>query len=1422
MATLAADRLAQRHQREVATVAAGVTSVVVQTALGADPADISTWYWGAVDGLVSRIAFGYAQTRGSAMSFLPRHAALSGASGLEMVPGSMNAGALRTSLQVTGPVAFKTAIAGGADTEAALRSMATQMGGVADRTVRAGDRDVVERTATEGRGVVGWRRRLSGRACGFCAMLASRGAVYVSKASATVASRGTRYHDHCHCWAEPLYRREQEPAEVRLLQAQWSRVTAGHSGADARRVWRRHWETKATPAARRRFGVAEPSRRAAEVTRLAGDVDLSRLTVPELQAMARQQGIPGVAKMRKQELVDALGAPAPVKAAKAATKTAPAKATPRKLRPESSPMLTPEELSVYEARRAATAQLGLVGELAANGASARAVTSRMRTSLRRVNEDIVPVDAAGNVLAGSADAATARYVWRRPGGDVDLSLPMPRAWAGDEILAAEFEAASRMARTAVAVERAARAGDDILAAARAASPVKAAKAARGGTMTPTYAQRQQAVRDVIEQPGSKTQALEQGQQGKTTLVTAPDGRKAVHKSFDHDALRRVDAEELGARIADAVGVRAPTVVRVADNAVGMEFIPGTVARRDAAIPAAVVGSDDGKLIGLADFLMHNSDRNGNWIRLANGRLAVIDHTSAFVATGGSMRTRGLSTEFADYLSPNRHVGLHARRLHESIDLAPQDLAVIRARLEALQPEFVARGRQDWYDAMLRNLDDIEARAVGTRTILGPVKAAKKAAPRKAATPATGQSWTAPDRAPVRTKARQGQAGGRISGEVEGKGAFDHAEVLATLDVESVGRYLDWHDFNKDELVSIVARLRNIDAGAPGADVLAWIRSSSKDELRTMVERNVVSILGKDQARVAATRAGAAKAARASKTAPVKKAAPTATQRPATSDAAYDARVARLERVADGEPTSSRRLEGGVSAAPTLETYADGQRLVRKDYSTSSPDAIRRKPGVDADAEVLAPQVVEAFDVRAAATGRGRHRDELIQEFVPGESFTERYGDTFKFRAGEEAQHQATMRKFAELADTPEGRRLGLADYVMGNPDRGSGNFIITPGGRIVAIDHGQAFSVLEGTRFPAGGAEFTRFLRDSFGLRREIPEFTSAEIRVFRERLEALEPLFRDAGHPAWHRSALRRLREVEKRVIAAERSAVAAAKKAAPKAAPAKATPAKASPAAPAKAAKKTTPPPAGPPVDSGKLSPQASRLPKVTDPQDIRTQAMAANPRYGQAYNGPMTPEIERAGAATYTQNCTRVVIAYEMRRRGIRVTAGAGTPLGETTASYVRTFRLDGKYATRVADDLGRSMSARQVAAEVESWPRGARGIVTMQGHTINVERDMVTGKAVFIDAQSAASKNPVMNLAAFQRRAQARGAPTDKWMAVARIDDLDLSDYGLHYVEAPELDIADGLVAKTEYPQDPALDRWSTFEEMAEMTPDDRYP
>ena len=242
-----------------------------------------------------------------------------------------------------------------------------------------------------------------------------------------------------------------------------------------------------------------------------------------------------------------------------------------------------------------------------------------------------------------------------------------------------------------------------------------------------------------------------------------------------------------------------------------------------------------------------------------------------------------------------------------------------------------------------------------------------------------------------------------------------------------------------------------------------------------------------------------------------------------------------------------------------------------------------------------------------------------------------------------------------------------------------------------------------------------------------------------------------------------------------------------------------------------------------SGSVGPKMAKLPKVDNPDDVRAQAAATNPKgAGGAYEGPVTDEVMAQGGASYSQNCTRVALAYEMRRRGLDVTATAGTQRGDVPSAYLRSFREDGKYALRVDQDLSRDMSAKDVAAEVEGWPLGGRGIVTMDGHTLNVERDVKTGKAVFVDAQAASSRQPVMSTSQFVRRATSRGADTAGGMAVARVDDLAMSDYSLRYVESSGLSVAHTQVVKTQYPSPPGSDTFPTDAEIAAMVPDDSYP
>lgn len=80
----------------------------------------------------------------------------------------------------------------------------SSMQGTATRSVFTSQRDTV--IANSDREGVLWARHASATACGFCRMLATRGAVYRSQRSAQ------RAHDNCHCLAVPDRDGNFEPA----------------------------------------------------------------------------------------------------------------------------------------------------------------------------------------------------------------------------------------------------------------------------------------------------------------------------------------------------------------------------------------------------------------------------------------------------------------------------------------------------------------------------------------------------------------------------------------------------------------------------------------------------------------------------------------------------------------------------------------------------------------------------------------------------------------------------------------------------------------------------------------------------------------------------------------------------------------------------------------------------------------------------------------------------------------------------------------------------------------------------------------------------------------------------------------------------------------------------------------------------------
>ncbi len=158
--------------------------------------------------------------------------------------------ALAASLTATGPATIKDAISRGLTAAAAADRALTVLSGAVARTVLNGGRDTVIQTI-EASGVYRWMRVTHGKTCWFCAMLASRGPVYHSRATAGDArGRPGRFHDHCDCTIEPVLVADPVvPASIQRYDELWSRTTAGLSGADARNAFRLAYEATAAAVA---------------------------------------------------------------------------------------------------------------------------------------------------------------------------------------------------------------------------------------------------------------------------------------------------------------------------------------------------------------------------------------------------------------------------------------------------------------------------------------------------------------------------------------------------------------------------------------------------------------------------------------------------------------------------------------------------------------------------------------------------------------------------------------------------------------------------------------------------------------------------------------------------------------------------------------------------------------------------------------------------------------------------------------------------------------------------------------------------------------------------------------------------------------------------------------------------------------------
>lgn len=147
---------------------------------------------------------------------------------------------LLASLTATSIATIRRAFGNGQNVTQAMNSGFVASSGAATRVALQGGRDTIVNTVKADPEAKGWERVTSGNPCYFCAMLASRGAVYRAEETADFEA-----HDWCDCAAEPVY---EGPTAPTGQAAEWDQLYQDHAAGTADQLlnFRRAYEGRAT------------------------------------------------------------------------------------------------------------------------------------------------------------------------------------------------------------------------------------------------------------------------------------------------------------------------------------------------------------------------------------------------------------------------------------------------------------------------------------------------------------------------------------------------------------------------------------------------------------------------------------------------------------------------------------------------------------------------------------------------------------------------------------------------------------------------------------------------------------------------------------------------------------------------------------------------------------------------------------------------------------------------------------------------------------------------------------------------------------------------------------------------------------------------------------------------------------------------
>lgn len=161
----------------------------------------------------------------------------------------------------------KMTAAGDMDADAAFKALSKEYdasgsngAGLVDWAGMTAGREDISTAIRSDRRVRVVARGVGPNPCAWCAMLASRGFVYLSNNSAGFGADGiSRWHKNCHCYPIVRFRDASAlPERNAYYKAQWEIVTKGLSGQAARIEWRR-WIEGRQDGSRRKKKTLTPS-----------------------------------------------------------------------------------------------------------------------------------------------------------------------------------------------------------------------------------------------------------------------------------------------------------------------------------------------------------------------------------------------------------------------------------------------------------------------------------------------------------------------------------------------------------------------------------------------------------------------------------------------------------------------------------------------------------------------------------------------------------------------------------------------------------------------------------------------------------------------------------------------------------------------------------------------------------------------------------------------------------------------------------------------------------------------------------------------------------------------------------------------------------------------------------------------------------